>query len=57
MSKNIYEIVTDKITEKLEAGTIPWRNGGAVSWKTQKPYRRINMMLLEPGEYFIIGVD
>lgn len=52
---NVYEIVTNKIIEKLEEGVIPWRkpwvNGGAVNWKTQKPYRGINTMLLEPGEY------
>lgn len=56
MSKKIYDIVTDKIIEKLEQGVVPWRrpwiNGGtAVSWKTQKPYRGINTFLLEAGEY------
>lgn len=53
---NVYEIVTNKIIEKLEQGTVPWQKpwvngGGAVNWKTQKPYRGINTMLLEPGEY------
>ncbi|KOP81355.1 ArdC family protein [Cytobacillus solani] len=52
---NVYEIVTQKIIEKLEAGVIPWRkpwiNVNAVNWLTQKPYRGINTMLLEPGEY------
>lgn len=52
---NVYEIVTEKIIEKLESGTIPWRKpwtgGEAISWKTQKPYRGINTMLLDPGEY------
>ncbi|MED1205609.1 ArdC family protein [Heyndrickxia acidicola] len=52
---NIYEMVTNQIIEKLEQGIIPWRkpwvNGGAVSWKTQKPYRGINTMLLMEGEY------
>jgi antirestriction protein ArdC len=54
---NIYEMVTNKIIEKLEAGTVPWRKpwngskGPAVNWKTQKAYRGINVMLLEPGEY------
>ncbi|MGE7191797.1 ArdC family protein [Lysinibacillus fusiformis] len=56
MSNNsVYELVTNKIIEKLEGGIIPWRkpwvSGGAVSWKTQKAYRGINVMLLEPGEY------
>lgn len=52
---NVYEIVTQKIIEKLEEGVIPWRkpwtNANAVNWVTQKPYRGINTMLLEPGEY------
>lgn len=55
MSKKVYEMVTDVIIEKLKEGTIPWRkpfvNGVAVNWKTQKEYRGINIMLLEPGEY------
>ena len=41
MTKNVYEIVTNKIIEKLEQGTVPWQkpwvNGNsAVNWKTQK---------------------
>lgn len=57
MSQNIYEMVTNKIIEKLEQGIVPWRkpwvgkSGPAVNWKTQKAYRGINVMLLEPGEY------
>ncbi|MED3563969.1 ArdC family protein [Bacillus xiapuensis] len=52
---NVYEIVTERILEQLEKGVIPWRkpwtNANAVNWVTQKPYRGINTMLLEPGEY------
>lgn len=52
---DIYQMVTDRIIEKLEKGTVPWRRpfqgAGAVSWKTQKEYRGINTLLLEPGEY------
>ena len=55
MKKSVYEIVTEKIIEQLEQGVVPWRkpwvNGGAVSWKTQKPYRGINTFLLASGEY------
>lgn len=56
MSQKVYEIVTEKIINKLEQGVIPWRQpwssiGMAISWKTQKPYRGINAFLLEPGEY------
>lgn len=52
---SVYEIVTERIIKKLEQGTVPWRmpwrSGQTVSWKTQKPYRGINQMLLDPGEY------
>ncbi|MDQ6601010.1 ArdC family protein [Bacillus salipaludis] len=55
MKKSIYEIVTEKVIEQLEKGVVPWRkpwiNGGAVNWKTQRPYRGINTFLLESGEY------
>jgi len=50
MSKSVYEIVTERIMEKLEQGEIPWRKPWnscpAVNWKTQKPYRGINAILL-----------
>lgn len=43
MTKSVYEIITEKIIEKLESGVVPWRkpwsNSNAVNWKTQKPYR------------------
>jgi antirestriction protein ArdC len=52
---SVYEIVTNKIIEKLENGTVPWRkpwiNGGTVNWKTGKSYRGINLWLLDEGEY------
>ncbi|WNS79594.1 ArdC family protein [Domibacillus sp. DTU_2020_1001157_1_SI_ALB_TIR_016] len=39
----------------MEKGTIPWRrpwnNGTPVNGVNQKPYRGINSLLLEPGEY------
>lgn len=51
----VYEIVTGKILEKLAQGKIPWRqpwdDKGAVNWNSQKPYRGINALLLDPGEY------
>jgi antirestriction protein ArdC len=53
--KSVYDMITEKIIEKLEKGVIPWRkpwiNGGAVNWKTQKAYRGINTFLLDAGEY------
>ncbi|WP_404456970.1 ssDNA-binding domain-containing protein (plasmid) [Virgibacillus necropolis] len=55
MSKKIYEMITNQIIKKLERGTIPWKmpwvNGIARNWKTQKAYRGINTMLLDGGEY------
>ena len=55
MSFNIYEAVTDRILAQLEAGTIPWRKpwtGSApINYITRKPYRGINAMLLDDGEY------
>ncbi|XWU18188.1 ArdC-like ssDNA-binding domain-containing protein [Bacillus subtilis] len=56
MGKSVYEIITNKIIEKLEAGVVPWRkpfnnNGVPGNWKTQKAYRGINALTLEPGEY------
>ena len=53
--QTVYEMVTERIIKKLESGVIPWRkpwnSSGAVAWDTQREYRGINAMLLEPGEY------
>ena len=57
MGNKIYETITNKIIEKLEEGTIPWKkpfqdgDGTPVNWVTQKPYRGINTFLLDGGEY------
>lgn len=55
MSKKIYAMITNQIIQKLEQGTIPWKNpftnGFPVNWLTQKPYRGINLLLLDSGEY------
>lgn len=55
MSETIYKMVTDRIIEQLEKGVVPWRrpwkNGTPVNWVTQRPYRGINSLLLESGEY------
>lgn len=53
---NVYQIVTDRIKEKLQQGEIPWRkpwvgSSRPVSWERQRPYRGINQLLLDPGEY------
>ena len=54
MTKNkVYDIVTERIIEKLEAGVVPWKKGWVdgkpVNWVTQKPYRGINLLLLDSG--------
>ncbi|MCP1137532.1 zincin-like metallopeptidase domain-containing protein [Paenibacillus polysaccharolyticus] len=53
--KTVYDIVTERILNLLAAGVVPWRrpwrSGAAVNWRTQKPYRGINAMLLDVGEY------
>ena len=48
---DIYEIVTNRIMELLEAGTVPWHkpwkaSGGAKNIISKKPYRGINQFLL-----------
>lgn len=51
----VYEIVTQQILDKLDKGVVPWHqpwdNNGAINWGTGKPYRGINAILLDPGEY------
>jgi len=54
---NIYELISNKIIEKLEAGTVPWNNplnnefGIAYNWVSQKAYTGVNQILLDKGEY------
>lgn len=58
MSKNVYEMVTDRIIEQLENGVIPWEKpwtgvrDGAFNRVSKKPYSILNQMLLKyNGEY------
>lgn len=58
MSKNVYEMVTDRIIEQLENGIIPWQRpwtgvkDGAYNRISNKPYSLLNqMLLLHTGEY------
>lgn len=53
---DVAQIVTKRIMDKLEAGVIPWKKpwtgiGVARRWSVNKPYRGINMWLLDAGEY------
>lgn len=58
MSKNVYEMVTEKIIEELEKGRIPWQKpwtgvkSGAYNRISKKPYSLLNQMLLgKAGEW------
>jgi antirestriction protein ArdC len=58
---NVYQIVTDRIIASLEEGVIPWEKpwkspkyaGGVFprNFRTGKPYRGVNVMLLWGTEY------
>lgn len=58
MSKNVYEMVTERIIEELEKGRIPWQKpwtgvrSGAYNRTSKKPYSLLNQMLLgKAGEW------
>src|ERR1035441_4380026 len=49
--KDVYTIVTDRIIEQLEQGTIPWRTpwtsaGVPCNFITMRPYRGMNVWML-----------
>ena len=56
--KDTYQMITDRIIEKLEEGTIPWRKpwtggseGAPMNLVTKKPYRGLNVFMLACQEY------
>ena len=53
---NVAEIVTSKIIEQLQQGTIPWQKpwhgSPAINYITRKPYQGINVLLLGRGGEF-----
>lgn len=55
MPKSVYEVVTDRVLQQLEAGVVPWKQswfGKAISYASGKPYRGANILWLRyPGEY------
>lgn len=58
MSKNVYEMVTNRIIEQLESGVIPWEKpwsgvrSGAFNRVSKKSYSLLNQMLLgKDGEW------
>ena len=56
---NAYQIITDRIIEKLETGTVPWRKAWGESARlgecknlfSQKPYRGVNAFTTALGGY------
>lgn len=54
---NVYEIITESICEKLEAGTVPWKQPwsspgeSVMNAITKKAYRGINIFLLSASGY------
>jgi antirestriction protein ArdC len=53
---DVYEVVTNRIIELLEQGTVPWRRpwtekGLPMNAISKRPYRGINMMLLNSYDY------
>lgn len=56
MSNKVYDIITQNIIEKLEAGTVPWRKPWAAgkapqNFISKKPYRGINAFILNCAEF------
>lgn len=58
MAVDIYQMVTDRIIEKLEQGIVPWRKpwtrtrSGAFNRINKRPYSLLNQMILKnSGEY------
>lgn len=53
MSKSVYELVTERIIEELEKGSIPWekpwsgRRSGAYNFVTKRSYSLMNQMMLK----------
>ena len=53
---DVYQIITDRIIEKLEQGTIPWHKpwrsiGAPRNLVSKKPYRGVNVWLLTMQSY------
>ena len=56
MKKNVYQIVTDRIIELLEQGTVPWHKPwsggvGPMNMLSKRPYRGINHFLLNVAAF------
>jgi antirestriction protein ArdC len=60
-SRNVYQMVTDRVIEQMQQGIIPWHQpwtgaglleGGAINYVSRKPYSLLNQFLLgRDGEW------
>lgn len=60
-SRNVYQMVTDRVIEQMQQGIIPWQKpwtgaglleGGAINYVSRKPYSLLNQFLLgRDGEW------
>ncbi len=56
VSKDVYQIITDRIMALLESGTVPWRKpwkdgGPPQNLISRKPYRGVNVFLLNATRF------
>src|SRR5687768_9248214 len=54
---DVYQLVTEKITAALEAGTVPWQKpwstlGPPRNLVSRRPYRGVNLLLLSLGSTY-----
>ncbi len=56
-SRNVYQMVTDRVIEQMQQGIIPWHQpwigvAGAINYVSRKPYSQLNQFLLgREGEW------
>lgn len=59
MAKDVYQMITDRILEQLEQGTIPWHKpwtggiDGAYNYTTKKSYSVLNQMILAHADAYL----
>jgi antirestriction protein ArdC len=53
VSKDIYEIITERFIDQLRKGTVPWQKpwAGVQNIVSKKPYRGINSLILGGSEF------
>jgi antirestriction protein ArdC len=53
VSKDIYQIITERFIEQLKKGTVPWQKpwAGVQNIVSKKPYRGINSLILGGSEF------